>query len=175
MEYKEIILIVLIPIAIIALIIGLFVMKLLFSFYEERPQNFYNRTVLEHSWRLPIIAPYSITSEDGGKSWQGNNEKYGESNLIDGKIISIGIIDSNRCVIHSFSIVVGDSTRRWQIIDVHNKTKTNVRFEEEYMNYLSEIGIESIKLHEDINALYKDFCDNRRLPPEWPQQPDNKK
>ena len=150
-----------------ALIIGCF----LFSCNEKGKYGFYDYSKLEHYYRIPILKPYSILSDDKGKTWMFQSEEYADYKYSAGYVYSIGVIDSNRVVVYSKRNSSNPPFYIWQVIDVHEKTGITLKSEEEYMDYLKNSHIGSVKLYSDFNALYKEFSEEKRLPSEWPYQP----
>ena len=138
-------------------------------------KGFYTYTTLYHrdNYRLPIIQPYSITSDDKGESWHFQSEAYGEHEFstLKGAVISIGIIDSVRFVVHT-AIRIGftggsEIIYYWQIINAKEKTSIESKTEKEYLAHLSSLGIDSVKLYDNLDYLYNEFHNNKVLPPEW--------
>jgi hypothetical protein len=144
--------------------------RIFISFYEERPQNFYNRAIYgDHIWRLPIIRPYMLLSADG-KSWQLHVEKE-NLHTFDENVIDIGIIDKTTFVVSSKINRTDTSSLKWDIIDVSSGKDTTFKSKEACENYFHQINSDSVKIYHDITRLYRDFEEKRKLPPEWAQQP----
>ena len=134
-------------------------------------KDFYGYTTLggRHIRRIPTIRPYSILSSDE-KSWFFHSEIYGDHafSVETGKVMSIGIIDTCKFVVYSF-FTTTNPYYKWAIINASEKTRIEFKTEEEYLAHLSALGVDSVKLYDNLDNLHNEFRYNKILPPEWEQ------
>ncbi|HOF17108.1 MAG TPA: hypothetical protein PLF32_05745 [Bacteroidales bacterium] len=128
--------------------------------------DFYSYSKIDRDDRIPLIEPYSISSDGKGK-WIFQSEKMPLKRLSEWPVISVGIMDSANIVVNAWRLG-SDSYKIWRIVNVPNDTVVEFRTEEEYLAYLKKINIDSVKLYTDFEAIYKEFDkENGTLPSEW--------
>jgi hypothetical protein len=139
---------------------------------DKEKEGFYDYSQTIDLYRIPIIEPYEITSSDKGSSWlmdfKGSNSP---SNLGTGKVDSVGvkgqyfIVYSKRTALPAIGMI-----EAWFVINATTKEEKVFMTRQEYNEYLKNQNIDETKLY-DINTVFRDFEEKRKLPPEWPEQP----
>ena len=148
----------------IILIIAMLLSSCNFNNSDMSKQNdFYSYSDFGHYDRIPLIEPYSLISNGQGE-WGFQSEKMNSSNSpFEGPVISVGIMDNTNIIVNAWRR--GSNTYKiWLIVNVINDSSIEFKTKEEYMGYLKSLNIDSVKLYNDLNALYKKFDKEGVLP-----------
>lgn len=130
----------------------------------QNEDEFYSISKVGDLYRFPLIKPFEVFSTIGyGPDWFVNL-KYGNDFKKDQiSIDSVSVTDSLIIAYSDGIYLPGEMTKAWFIIDVKEKKELAFRTEDEYLQYIKERGIVSVKLYHP-NTIYTEFKDSKILP-----------
>ena len=128
---------------------------------DKKVPNFYEYSKVGYMYRIPIIYPYELVSDDGNFWSVKSSTKGGQWLSKVGLRDSIFVVYSARDLSYS-----SDHPSVWLVHDVKNKIENVFLNEKDYLLYMKRKDFDTIKLY-DVKQVYKEYETSLKLPNDW--------